>query len=61
MKPDFTDEIQEKLYNLLCRDTATVDSLADQTGYEITSIINALGNMEIDGIIINIGGTYRVL
>lgn len=61
MKPDFSDEIQEKLYELLCRDMSTIDSLVEQTDYEISIIMNALGSMEIDGIVENSGGLYRIL
>lgn len=60
MRPDFTDEIQEKLYEILCRDASTIDTLADQTGYEITILMNALGSMEIDGIVENSGGMYTI-
>ncbi|MEI6711137.1 MAG: hypothetical protein WCK88_02650 [bacterium] len=60
MRPDFTDEIQEKLYEILCRDAATIDALADQTGCEITLIMNALGTMEIEGIVENSGGVYTI-
>lgn len=60
MKPDFADEIQEKLYEILCRDSLTIDALAEQTGYELTQIMNALGGMEIEGIVDNMGGVYRV-
>lgn len=31
MRPDFTDKIQEKLYEILCRDCLTIDALVDQT------------------------------
>ncbi len=61
MRPDFSDKIQEKLYELLCRDVSTIDSLVDQTDYEITMVMNALGSMEIDGIVENSGGFYRIL
>jgi predicted Rossmann fold nucleotide-binding protein DprA/Smf involved in DNA uptake len=60
MRPEFADEIQEKLYEILCRDACGIDSFADQTGYEITVIMNALGTMEIEGIVQNSGGIYRV-
>ncbi len=61
MRPAFDDEIQEKLYEMLCRDASTIDALADQTGYEITLLMNALGSMEIDGIVENSGGMYQVI
>jgi DNA processing protein len=60
MRPDFADEIQEKLYEILCRDACDIDTLSDTTGYEITIIINALGAMEIEGIVDNSGGIYRI-
>jgi len=60
MRPEFADEIQENLYEILCRDACGIDTLSDVTGYEITVIMNALGSMEIDGIVENSGGIYRV-
>jgi len=42
MRPDFTDEIQEKLYEILCRDCLTIDALVDQTFYNLADVMNAL-------------------
>lgn len=61
MRPEFADPIQEKLYEILCRDSCNIDALADQTEYELTIIMNALGSMEIDGIVENSGGIYRII
>ncbi len=60
MRPEFADEIQEKIYEILCRDSLVIDVLAEQTGYELTQIMNALGSMEIEGIVENSGGVYRI-
>lgn len=60
LKPDFTDEIEEKLYDLLCLDSCTVDKLCDLTGYEISLIMNALGILEIEGIVVQHNGMYRI-
>lgn len=60
MRPEFADPIQEKLYEILCRDSCGIDTLVDQTGHDITIIMNALGSMEIEGIVGNTGGIYRI-
>lgn len=61
LKPDFTDPIQENLYEILCRDSCGIDILVDQSGHEISLVMNALGSMEIEGIVENSGGIYRVV
>ncbi len=60
MKPDFTDEIQENLYEILCRDSCNMESLVEVTGYDISLVMNALALMEIEGILQSSGGMYRV-
>lgn len=60
MRPDFADEIQEKLYEILCRDSCTMETLVEITGHNISLVMNALALMEIEGIIENSGGIYRI-
>jgi len=61
MRPEFTDETQEKLYEILCRDASSIDTLSEYTQYDIAVVIHALGSMEIEGIVQNSGGLYRII
>lgn len=59
-KPEFDDPLQATLYDILCRDTQSVDALVEIINQEAPTIINALAMMEIEGIVINVSGGWRV-
>ena len=59
-RPVFDDEIQNTLYELLCRDSMGIDALSERIEWDMTTILHALSMMEIDGHIASSGGMYRV-
>jgi DNA processing protein len=60
MRPDFTDQIQESLYEILCRDSVDIDTLSQILQLDSQAIMTALAMMEIEGIVTSTGGVYRV-
>lgn len=60
MRPDFADPVQESLYEILCRDSVDIDTLAQSLQLDSQTIMMSLAMMEIDGIVTSSGGVYRV-
>ena len=60
MRPDFADGTQESLYEILCRDSVDIDTLAQSLELDSQAIMTALAMMEIEGIVTSTGGVYRV-
>ncbi len=60
MRPDFADPVQESLYEILCRDSVDIDTLAGTLQFDSQTIMTALAMMEIEGIVTSTGGIYRV-
>lgn len=59
-KPDFSDPLQEILYEMLCMDSLSIDVLSERLQHDTTTIVHALAMMEIDGFITSSGGMYRI-
>jgi len=60
MRPDFADPIHESLYEILCRDSVDIDTLAQSLQLDSQTVMMSLAMMEIDGIVTSSGGMYRV-
>lgn len=61
------DEVQKeikkeykKIYKILNREDCTIDDLINQTDYEIKQLLKILSNMQIENIIIQEMGVYKI-
>jgi DNA processing protein len=60
MRPEFADPIHESLYEILCRDSVDIDTLAQTLQLDSQTVMMSLAMMEIEGIVTSSGGMYRV-